>query len=354
MSRKLTLDDLTFKPGERVYLPGSAGEPTPLLDFFRADPERTRGVEFLTSFVPGINNFAMEGMHASATVTGMFMQPSLQAAQATGQFRHLPLSYSGFVRHLRDAAIDVCIVHVAPPDDHGRCSLGPAVEFTALAHRRSRRTIALINPLLPAMPGATSLDIAAFDAVVEANFAPKGYVVGAPNKNAAAIATNIAKFVEDGCSLQIGLGKIPDALLAMLHDRKGIRFHSGMLADTALDLWDAGALDPDYAHCSCVWVGSAKLYQRLRGRAGPMVLGCDIIHDPARIAAAKKFTAINSALSVDLLGQANLEIADGHAVSGLGGAADFARGARLSPGGLSIVAMPATYCLRRWRNSSCP
>jgi acyl-CoA hydrolase len=344
MPRTLTLDELTFKPGERVYLPGSAGEPTPLLDLWRTDPERTQGVEFLTSFVPGINNCAMEGIHATATVTGMFMQPSLQAAQASGQFRHLPLSYSGFVRHLREApSMDVCVVHVAPPDANGRCSLGPAVEFTELAQRNSRRTIALINPLLPAMPGATSLAIDAFDAVVEVDFAPKGYVVGAPNQNAVAIASRIANFVEDGCTLQVGLGKIPDALLQMLHDRKGIRFHSGMLADTALDLWDAGALDPDFAHCSCVWVGSAALYERLRGREGPMVLGCDLIHDPARIAAAQKFTAVNSALSVDLLGQANLEIAEGHAVSGIGGAADFARGARLSPGGISIVAMPATY-----------
>jgi len=129
----------------------------------------------------------------------------------------------------------------------------------------------------------------------------------------------------------------------MLHDRRGLGLHSGMLADSALDLWDTGALDPGFRHASCVWVGSAALYKRLRGRAGPRVLGCDVTHDVQLLASFERFRAVNSALSVDLFGQANLEVADGQAVSGIGGAADFARGARLSPGGLSIVALPSSF-----------
>lgn len=346
MPRTLTLDQLSdaLAPGELVYLPGSASEPTPLLDRWLEKPERTHGVNILTSFVPGINALAMDRLHDSATVTGLFMQPALRAAQAAGRFRHLPLSYSGFVRHIRERVVaDTCVVHVAPPDRNGRCSLGPAVEFTALVQARSRRTIALVNPRLPAMPGATSLGLAAFDAMVEVEFEPKGYAVGAPNRTALAIARHVAALVEDGCTLQIGLGKVPDALLALLHDRRGLGLHSGMLADRALDLWDAGALNPDFPHASCVWVGSAALYERLRGREGPAVLGCDVTHDVRRLASLDRFRAVNSALSVDLFGQANLEIADGQAVSGIGGAADFARGARLSPGGLSIVALPSSF-----------
>ena len=346
MPRRLTLGQLAdvLAPGELVYVPGSAGEPTPLLELWLDDPERTRGVQFLTSFVPGINALAMDRLHDSAVVTGLFMQPALQAAQAAGRFRHLPLGYSGFVRHLHErVAADICLVHVAPPDAQGRCSLGPAVEFTGLVQARSRRTIALVNPRLPAMPGAASLDFGAFDAVTEVDFAPKGYVVGAPNRLSLAIAGHIASFIEDGCVLQVGLGRVPDALMAMLHGRRGLRLHSGMLADSALDLWDAGALDPGFRHASCVWVGSPVLYERLRGRAGPAVLGCEVTHDVRLLASFERFTAVNSALSVDLFGQANLEIADGQAVSGIGGAADFARGARLSPGGLSIVALPSSF-----------
>ncbi len=346
MPRMVTLDQLSdaLAPGELVYVPGSAGEPTPLLDHWLDDPERTRGINVLTSFVPGINALAVDRLHDSATVTGLFMQPVLRAAQAAGRFRHLPLSYSGFVRYLHErVTVDTCVVHVAPPDGSGRCSLGPAVEFTALVQAKSRRTIALVNPRLPNMPGAASLDLAAFDAVAEVEFDPKGYVVGAPSRTAQTIARHIAAFVEDGCTLQVGLGRIPDALMALLHDRRGIGLHSGMLADSALDLWEAGALDPGFPHASCVWVGSAELYERLRGRAGPAVLGCDVTHDVRRLASFERFRAVNSALSVDLFGQANLEIADGQAVSGIGGASDFARGARLSPGGLSIVAMPSSF-----------
>ncbi len=346
MPRRLTLDQLAdaLEPGELVYVPGSAGEPTPLLDLWLDNPDRTRGVQFLTSFVPGINTFDVDRLHSSAVVIGLFMQPSLQAVQAAGRFRHLPLGYSGFVRHLKEhPGVDTCVVHVTTPDSNGRCSLGPAVEFTALVQARSRRTVALVNPLLPAMPGAVSLDFAGFDAVAEVEFAPKGYVVGAPNRTALAIAGHIAGFVGDGCVLQVGLGRVPDALMAMLHGRRGLGLHSGMLADSALDLWDAGALDLGFRHASCVWVGSAALYERLRGRDGPAVLGCDVTHDLRLLASFERFRAVNSALSVDLFGQANLEIADGQAVSGIGGAADFARGARLSPGGLSIVALPSSF-----------
>ena len=342
--RRLTLAALARSIGPGlVYLPGSAGEPTPLLDAWRAEPGLSGGLHLLNSFVPGINTLDMDALDAGTVATGLFMQPALQAAQAAGRFRHLPLSYSGFVRHIREhVAPDVCVVHVAPPQD-GRCSLGPAVEFTPLVQARSRRTVALVNPLLPAMPGAASLPYAAFDAVVEVSFEPRGYVVGPPSATATAIARHIATLIDDGCTLQVGLGKVPDALMRLLHSRRGLRLHSGMLADSALDLWDAGALDPCAAHASCVWVGSPGLYRRLRGRAGPVVAGCETTHDVRRLAALPKLRAINSALSVDLWGQANLEIAEGRAVSGIGGAADFARGGQLSPGGLSIVALPASH-----------
>ncbi len=343
---RLTLAQLAdaLTPGETVFIPGSAGEPTPLLDLWAAEPERTRGLRILTSIVPGINTLAVDAMHDTAVVTGMFMLPALQSAQRSGRYRHLPLSYSGFVRHMRDGPrVDTCIVHVAPPDAEGRCSLGPAVEFTPLVASHSRRVIALVNPMLPRMPGAAAFDYGRFDAVVPVDFAPKGYVVGEPNLSAKAIAGRIAAFVHDGSTVQVGLGKVPDALMSALHDRRGLRLHSGMLSDSALDLWEAGALDPAFRHASCVWVGTPGLYDRLRDRPGPAVLGCEVTHEAGLLASLDRLTAVNSALSVDLFGQANLEIADGQVVSGIGGAADFARAARLSRGGVSIVALPSSY-----------
>jgi acyl-CoA hydrolase len=344
--RMVTLDQLAdaIRPGERIYVPGSAGEPAALVDRLFADPERTRRLDLLTSFIPGINVLPADRLHHSTRVTGLFMQPNLRQAHAAGRYRHLPLSYSGFVRHIADRVeVDTCLVQVSAPDAAGRCSLGPAVEFTPLVAAKSRRTVALVNARTPAMPGAASLPFDSFDLAAEVDAPLRIYDVGKPSLAAQRIAASIAGFVGDGAALQAGLGKVPEALFALLHDRRGLRLSSGMLADGALDLADAGALDPDFRHTTCVWVGSAELYRRLRDRPGLTVASCDVTHDIRRLADLDRFVAVNSALNVDLFGQANLELAEGRAVSGVGGAADFAPAARRSRGGLSIVALPSAY-----------
>ena len=344
--RSVTIEAMAdaFRPGERVYIPGSAGEPLALMTALAARPERSRGLRILSSAVPGINRMALDELDPSAAVTGLFMQPGLRQAQRDGRFRLLPLSFAGFVDHLRErVTIDTCIVHVAPPDAAGRCSLGAAVEFTPLVQAKSARTFALINPNMPAIPGAQTLPFSLFDMTCEVETPLPVYDVGAPSESATSIARHIASLIEDGSALQAGLGKAPEALFGLLHDRRGLRLQSGMLSDGALQLSRSGALDPGFRHASCVWVGSASLYRDLAVLEGLSVLGCDVTHDICRLAATGRFVAVNSALSVDLFGQANLEHAGGRAVSGVGGAPDFAAAARLSRGGISIVALPAAY-----------
>lgn len=333
-----------LRPGERVYLPGSVGEPTALLAALVARPELSRGLHILSSAVPGINLLPLDALDPSAEVTGLFMQPGLRRAQREGRFRHLPLSFGGFVQHVRERlAIDICVVHVAPPDAAGRCSLGAAVEFTAMVAAKAGRVFALVNPAMPAIPGAETLPYAGFELVAEVGTALPTYDVGAPSAEATVIAGLIAGLVEDGCAVQAGLGKVPEALFGLLHDRRGLRLQSGMLADGALALARAGALDAGFMHASCVWVGSAALYRELAETEGFAVRGCDVTHDVCRLARAERFVAVNSALSVDLFGQANLEHAGGRTVSGVGGAPDFAQAALMSRGGISVVAMPSVY-----------
>ena len=346
MTRPVSLQAMAdlFRPGESLYLPGSAGEPAALLAALAAQPERSRGLRILSSAVPGINRLPMEDLDRSAEVTGLFMQPELRRAQAEGRFRQLPLSFAGFVDHVRErVVVDTCVVHVSPPDAAGRCSLGAAVEFTPLVQARSRRTLALVNPNMPVIPGALTLALTDFEMVCEVDTPLPTYDVGAASAPATAIAGHIADLVEDGSALQAGLGKVPEALYGLLHDRRCLRVQSVMLSDGSLSLGRAGALDPDFPHMSCVWVGSAALYRALDGLQGFAVLGCDVTHDVCRLSRADRFVAVNSALSVDLFGQANLEHAGGRAVSGVGGAPDFAQAARLSRGGISVVALPAIF-----------
>lgn len=333
-----------FQPGERVFLPGSAGEPSALLDAMVADPETSRGLRITSTAVPGINQLPMDALHPTAEATGLFMQPSLRRAQAEGRFHTLPLSFAGFAAHVRDRLeVDTCVVQVAPPDRNGRCSLGAAVEFTLLAAAKAGRLFAVLNPAMPAIPGAGTLPFDALTLVTEADTALPAYDVGTPSAEALAIAAGIAELVEDGSTLQAGLGKVPEAMFGLLRDRRGLRLRSGMLSDGALELQRAGALDETFTHASCVWVGSSALYEELRMLEGFAVLGCDRTHDVPALARMDRFVAVNSALEVDLFGQANLEHANGRAVSGIGGALDFATAARLSRGGISMVALPSAH-----------
>lgn len=346
MSRSVSISALAdaIAPGESLYMPGSAAEPLDLLKVFTEQPDRTRDLKILSSGVPGINRIALDALHSSVEMTGLFMQPGLRKAQQEGRFRHLPLSFSGFVEHIRErVAVDTCLVMVSPPDADGRCSLGAAVEFTPLVQGRARRTLAFINAAMPAIPGARSLAYDQFDLACEVDTPLPTYSTGAPSPSAEVIARHISRFVEDGCTLQAGLGKVPERLFDLLHDRRKLRLQSGMLGDGAFRLSHSGALDRDAVHSSCVWVGSAELYRNLGSLEGFAVRGCEVTHDIVRIAATERFVAVNSALSVDLFGQANLETASGRSVSGVGGAPDFATAARLSRGGLSIVALPASF-----------
>jgi len=335
-------------PGQTVYVPGGVTTPIAWLQALQQDPAASRDLHLVTSIAPGIANpLEPARLHESARITGLFMQPGLSAAQRAGRYRALPLSYGGFVRYLRECPpFDLCVLQVTPPDEHGQCSLGPSVEFAPLAVARSRRLVALVNPELPRTQGSVSIAFDRFDAACDSPATLPVYATpsDAPTQ---AIADHIAALVDDGATLQMGLGKVPTALAQALRRHRRLRLHSGMLSDGLMALAQAGALDAGHSPTACVLAGSATLYEwSVRpeglGPKGLSLLGCEHTHDAAALAALPNFVAVNSALDIDLFGQCNLEHADGRAVSGAGGAPDFARAAKLSPGGLSIVALNAT------------
>ncbi|RQR22033.1 hypothetical protein DIE23_37360 [Burkholderia sp. Bp9143] len=131
--------------------------------------------------------------------------------------------------------------------------------------------------------------------------------------------------------------------MRLLSDRRNLRLHSGMLSDGLLNLAEAGALDMQYTHTTCVIVGSTELYTRVQDFMPLRIAGCDVTHAPNTLLSLRNFVAVNSAIEVDLFGQCNLEHVNGAAVSGAGGAPDFARAARLTEGGCSIVALTARH-----------
>jgi acyl-CoA hydrolase len=195
---------------------------------------------------------------------------------------------------------------------------------------------------MPYIPSADSIRLAGVEAWVESDAPLSEYDVGVPTSEAQAIAATIAAYVRDGAAIQIGLGKVPDALLRYLTERRKLRLFSGMLSDGARSLVESGSLDSDFAHTCCVHVGTRSYYEWLRGTSFFGVRGCDVTHSVAHLSSMAGLVAVNSAVSVDLFGQVNLEMIAGRGVSGLGGAPDFARGAVAAKDGISIIALPST------------
>lgn len=333
-----------FQAGDRIFVAGSAGEPTALLEAWAAEPERTRGLDIVTSAIPGINDFDYSRFDPSCRITGLFMQPAFAALQRVGRFRQLPASYAGFVRDLRSAprGFDVAVVQVAAPDAEGNCSLGPAVEFMPEVLRRAERVIGIVNHATPRFAGAPSIPVARCDAIVEVDTPLPTYEPGTTDDISRQIAAYAAQHIGDGFTVQMGLGKTPAALCEAIADRRDLRLRTGMYGEGVAQLTRAGALAPGDVHESCVIVGSPALYDWAADRAELRLVGCELSHDIARLDEGEPFVAVNSAIEVDLGGQCALEHSSGAAVSGAGGAPDFARKARLSPYGLSIVALPST------------
>ena len=343
MPATLTADALAdaLRPGIEVYAPGCAGHSRLFEDWLQGAPERSAGVRYSGIHIPTVNRFDFAGLHPQARMRGIFLGPDWRRAWEAGQFDYLPISYSAAWQWLAsEARFDLALVQVAPPDAEGNCSLGLACDFTPAAWPRARRVLAHVNPAMPAT-GGPSIPWARIDAVVEAP-AP---LLEAPDPAADAaldaVAAQVAALVPDGATLQLGLGRLQSAVLRQLDGRRDLRIHSGMVSDGLLGLLDSGALAGHAGAVTAgVALGTTELYRRAAGRIAFREVGHT--HDNGVLRAIPKLHAINSALSVDLLGQFNGDCLGGRLVGGLGGLPDFLRGARQSPGGRGIVALPAS------------
>lgn len=286
--------------------------------------------------VPGINRVPWLG-NPTARFDTYFMTPDLAAS--SDRVRFLPLSYSEIRQRLEAAPIAAAMFSVSPPDAKGICSFGPTVDFIADLWPRIPVRIAHINPLLPRTAGHPGVP---WDALQVAADVPQALMEvndGAPDTRTVAIATHVAAFIGDGATVQVGIGKLPGAVLRALRDRRDLSIHSGLIGDGAIDLLDSGAIAGGDQIVTGLAIGTRRLYDALPG-SGIRFAPVSHTHNWATIAHQRGFVAVNSAMEVDLFGQSYSEWAAGGWNSGTGGATDFARGAALG-GGLRILALPA-------------
>jgi 4-hydroxybutyrate CoA-transferase len=266
---------------------------------------------------------------------------------ADGAADFVPNCYGLTPRLLRRSFVDcnVAVLHVAPPDADGWCSFGACVAYLPAAVECARVVVAQINPQMPRTIG-TAIHISAIDYVADVNEPLSEIVPALPDATTEAIAQHVAALVADGSVLQLGIGRLSDAILASCSGKRHLRLWTETFSDSALALLKEGAIttgpNGEPAITATFVTGSAELYKALDGSKDAVMLPVDVTNNPVRLQKLQRFVAINSAIEVDLTGQINAESIGDRLYSGPGGHLDFAIGANYSAEGRYICALPST------------
>jgi acyl-CoA hydrolase len=327
--------DLTsvVRPGDGIIWGQACAEPQTLVEAVIAQRASFGGVGlFLGSSYSGL----LKPKHADhLRLSGYCGTGSQRALADAGVLEILPAPYSQLGNLIREGAIrsDVVMIQVSPPNTRGEYSLGLAVEYLAPALEKARAVVAEVNDLVPWTHTEPLLRREDFALAVETSRTPV-YLDYKLDEVDRRIAANAAPFVPDRAVVECGIGSLPNAVLAALKGRRGLAYHSGVICEAAMDL--------DLASCTGgALMGSQRLFDWARENPLVRLRSSDYTHGAATLGRIERFVAINSAVEVDLSGQVNGELGRGSYVGAVGGALDFVRAANQSPGGVSIVVLPA-------------
>ena len=334
----------------RVFFGHAANEPPVLVDALVRNYEQYEDVE-ITHWVPmGKGEYCDPKMEGHFRHNAMFVGASTRKAVQEGRADYTPFFYHQSTRFFSDGTypIDVAMVSVTPPDEHGFVSLGVSVGGTKPAVLNAKLAIAQVNDQMPRTMGDSFLHVSQFDYFVEASTPLPELGGGTIDEVTDAIGKNIAQLVEDGSTLQLGIGTIPDAVLKYLGGKKDLGIHSEMFSDGVVDLYEKGVITganktlDKGKMVAAFLMGSKKLYDFVDNHPDVLMKTVDYVNNPAVICQNPKVVAINSCLQVDFNGQVNSESMGIKQFSGIGGQLDYVRGAAMCPDGKAILAMPST------------
>lgn len=256
-----------------------------------------------------------------------------------------PHPYSQLAALIRARRIpgDVVLVQVSPPNARGEYSMGLGVDYLLPAIECARAVVAEVNARVPWTHTEKLFRKEDFALLVESSREPAAAPAARAGEVEAAMARHAAAFVPEGATLEFGLGLLPDAVCAALRDRNSLKVHSGTVGDGVADLLMTGAVSG--VDCAML-IGTRKLFDCARDNPAIRLRSTEYTHDPRVLATLPKFVAINSAVEVDLTGQVNAEVAKGSYLGAVGGALDFIRAASNSPGGVSLLVLPAARIVK--------
>jgi 4-hydroxybutyrate CoA-transferase len=346
-----------IKSGDRVYIHAGCGYPKALVDAMTARKEELHNVEICHLMVFGDTPYMKPEMEKHFRHNGFFLGANTRKHVNEGRADFMPIFLSEIprlIRHDTKHKVDVVLIQVSPPDPHGFCSLGVAVDCTKAATEVADYVIAQVNPKMPRVYGDSFIHISDIDYAVEADMElqelPDSNLQKSPEDIAIfkKIGENVAALVENGATLQMGIGAIPDAVLKLLGNHKDLGIHTEMFSDGIIPLIEQGVINcskktllPGKIVTSFV-LGSKKLFSYINDNPFVEMRPSDFVNDPFTIARNNKMTAINSAVQIDLTGQVCADSIGYAFFSGFGGQVDFMRGSARSVGGKPIIALPST------------
>jgi len=336
--------------GQRVYIGGGCAMPQSLIDALVARACELENVETVSILVIGPAPFAAPEMEGHFRHNALFIGQNVRAAVNEGRADFTPVFLYEIPDLFRNGTlpIDVALIQVGPPDEHGFCSFGIEVGVTKPAAQSARIVIAEINDRLPRVLGDSFIHVSKLDYVVPVSRPLVEFPQGEGGELADRIARHIASLIEDGCTLQLGIGGIPDAVLHYLRDRKDLGVHTELASDGVMTLVEEGVItnEKKTLHPGKIVAGFLLGSQRLFDWAdnNPIIElhPTDYVNDPFIIAQNDNMISINSAIQIDLTGQVCADSIGEVFYSGVGGQVDFVRGAARSKNGKPIIAMPAT------------
>lgn len=335
--------------GDRITLGHAVGIPVALTDVLVEHKDDYEDVEIVQMVPMGNGAFTEPEMEGHFRLNAMFLGGYTKEAVKEGRGDFTPCCFSEVPELLREMLpLDVAVIQVSAPDEHGYVSCGVSVDYTLPAARAAKKVIAQVNKQMPRTIGDTTLHVSEIDSFVEIDHPvielglPK---IGGIEK---AIGENCAKLIKDGDTLQLGIGAIPDAVLLFLKDKKDLGIHSEMISDGVVELIESGVvtnakktLHPGKTVVTFL-MGTQRLYDYVDDNQSVAMYPVDYVNDPYVIGKNDNLVSINSCVQVDLMGQVASESVGLTQISGIGGQVDFVRGAKLSKGGRSIIAIAST------------
>ncbi len=346
----------SVKSGDRIFLTGNVSVPMNLLAALVDHAPNLQDVEICQALTIGGADYVKPEMEGHLRVNSMFISANIRKAVQEGRADFTPVLLSEFPLLFKRGIlpIDVALIHVSTPDEHGFCSLGVEVGLTKSAAESAKIIVAEVNEQMPRTLGDSFIHVSRLTHIVPVNYPIPEHKMTAEGdmEIIQGIAGHVASLIPDGATMQLGIGSIPDAVLKFLMDKRDLGIHTELFSDGVIDLVNAGvltnarkSLHPGKIVAGFI-LGTQNLYNWVNDNPMVEMHPTEYVNDPFIIAQNERMVAVNSAIEVDLTGQVCVDSIGPKLYSGVGGQLDFIYGASRSKGGVPVIALPSTAVMR--------